>query len=62
MATKAEEKVAKVMQEFESGTLKSSSGETVTSRKQALAIAMAEAGIARDTNTLCLAIVSKGLI
>lgn len=34
-----EDKFAKVMQEFEAGTLRSSSGELVTSRKQAEAIA-----------------------
>lgn len=39
-----DEKVAKVMREFEAGTLRSSSGEIVTSRQQALAIAMSEAG------------------
>lgn len=38
-------KVAKVMREFKAGTLKSSSGEPVKSRKQAIAIAMAEAGM-----------------
>lgn len=43
MATKQDEKVAKVMREFEAGTLKSSSGELVTSREQALAIAHSEA-------------------
>lgn len=37
-------KVAKVMREFENGTLRSSSGELVTSRKQAEAIALSEAG------------------
>lgn len=35
-------KYEKVMCEFEAGTLKSSSGELVTSRKQALAIAQSE--------------------
>lgn len=39
----SEAKIAKVMGEFEAGTLKSSSGELVTSRKQALAIAESEA-------------------
>ena len=38
-----DEKIAKVMCEFENGTLRSSSGELVTSREQALAIAMSEA-------------------
>ena len=43
MATKQDEKIAKVMGEFEAGTLRSSSGEIVTSREQALAIAHSEA-------------------
>jgi len=37
------EKVQKVMGEFKRGTLKSSSGDKVTSRKQATAIALSEA-------------------
>ena len=37
-------KVGKVMGEFNSGALKSSSGQKVTNRKQAMAIAMSEAG------------------
>ncbi|WPH64032.1 coil containing protein [Vibrio phage vB_VpP_1] len=45
MTSEQEKKVAKVMREFESGKLRSSSGETVTSRQQALAIAYSEAGI-----------------
>jgi len=36
-------KVKKVMGEFKRGTLKSSSGKKVKSRKQAVAIAMSEA-------------------
>lgn len=39
-----DEKFAYVMNEFERGELKSSSGETVTSRKQAEAIAYSESG------------------
>jgi hypothetical protein len=35
-------KVDKVMHEWKSGTLKSSSGQKVTSRKQAIAIALSE--------------------
>ena len=35
------DKVKKVMSEFKAGELKSSSGKKVTSRKQALAIALA---------------------
>jgi hypothetical protein len=37
-------KVKKVMGEKKRGTLKSSSGKKVTSRKQAIAIAMSESG------------------
>lgn len=40
-------KVHKVMKEFKSGSLKSSSGQKVKSRKQAIAIAMSESGQAR---------------
>jgi len=36
-------KVAKVMREYKAGKLKSSSGDKVTSQKQAVAIAMSEA-------------------
>lgn len=42
-----DEKVAKVMGEFKRGKLKSSSGKKVTSRKQALAIAMSESGMSK---------------
>jgi hypothetical protein len=45
--TKAQKKVETVMSEYKSGALKSSSGRKVTSRKQAVAIAMSEAGMAR---------------
>jgi hypothetical protein len=38
-------KVALVMREFEEGKLKSSNGELVTSRSQAMAIALSEAGL-----------------
>ena len=41
-------KVAAVMQEFEAGTLRSSSGEKVTSRDQALAIALEESRKVKD--------------
>lgn len=37
-----QEKIKKVMREFKNGTLRSSDGKKVTSRKQALAIAMSE--------------------
>lgn len=40
-------KVKKVLHEFKEGTLKSSSGAKVTARKQAVAIAMSEAGLSR---------------
>jgi hypothetical protein len=44
---KNSKKVAKVMREYKGGTLKSSSGSKVKSRKQAVAIAMSEAGMAK---------------
>lgn len=40
---KASDKVEKTMHEMKEGTLKSSSGEKVTSRKQAVAIGLSEA-------------------
>jgi hypothetical protein len=48
-ATKAEKKVAKVMREYKAGTLRSGStkGPKVKSRKQAIAIALSEAGKAK---------------
>jgi hypothetical protein len=49
--TKAQKKVEKVMSEYKSGALKSSSGQKVKSRKQAIAIAMSEAGMARKKPT-----------
>jgi hypothetical protein len=50
--TKAEQKIGKVMKEYKAGTLKSGKpspgkGPTVKSRKQAIAIALSEAGKAR---------------
>ena len=45
--TKAQKKVEKVMSEYKSGSLKSSSDKKVASRKQAIAIAMSEAGMKR---------------
>lgn len=42
---KMQAKVAKVMREYKAGKLKSSSGDKVTNQKQAIAIAMSEAGI-----------------
>ena len=45
MATKKQDKkVEKVMGEYKEGTLKSSSGAKVTSKKQAIAIALSESG------------------
>jgi hypothetical protein len=44
-------KVKKVMTEFKEGKLKSSSGEEVTDRKQAVAIAMSEAGLSKAIET-----------
>ena len=41
--SKGQKKVGKVMHEFKEGTLKSSSGQKVTKRKQAVAIALSEA-------------------
>jgi hypothetical protein len=49
--TKAQKKVEKVMSEYSAGTLKSSSGKKVTNRKQAIAIALSEAGKSRKTPT-----------
>lgn len=43
MKAKMQSKVQKVMKEYSSGKLKSSSGQKVTSRKQAIAIGMSEA-------------------
>ncbi len=40
---KAQEKVEKVMHEYKKGKLKSSSGDKVKSRKQAIAIGLSEA-------------------
>ncbi len=49
MATpKKPAKVQKVMHEFKTGALKSSSGQPVKSRKQAIAIAMSEAGMSKS--------------
>jgi len=49
MKTKAQKKVGKVMREYKTGTLHSGSkkGPEVTSRKQAIAIALSEAGMAK---------------
>jgi Family of unknown function (DUF6496) len=42
-AGSGEKKIGKVMSEFKHGSLKSSSGEKVKNRKQAVAIALSEA-------------------
>lgn len=44
---KGQKKVKKVMGEYKRGTLKSSSGAKVKSRKQAVAIAMSAAGMSK---------------
>ena len=44
---KGQKKIGKVMGEYKRGTLRSSSGKKVTKRKQAVAIAMSEAGMAK---------------
>jgi hypothetical protein len=43
-----QDKVEKVMKEFKEGALKSSSGDKVESRKQAIAIALSEAGKSKN--------------
>jgi hypothetical protein len=45
--SKAEKKIGKVMGEYKAGKLKSSSGQKVTSRKQAQAIALSSAGMSK---------------
>jgi len=42
--SKSEKKIGKVMGDYKSGKLKSSSGKKVSNPKQAIAIAMSEAG------------------
>jgi hypothetical protein len=46
-ANKAADKIAKVMGEWKDKDLMSSSGKKVKSRKQAIAIAMSEAGMSK---------------
>lgn len=41
-------KVAKVLREFKAGTLKGSGGKKIKDRKQAIAIALSEAGMSRQ--------------
>lgn len=50
-SSKAKHKIEKVMKEFKSGTLKSSSGDEVTDPRQAKAIAFSEARRAHAGNT-----------
>ena len=45
--SKGQKKVATVMREYGKGKLKSSSGKKVTSQKQAVAIALSEAGMSK---------------
>lgn len=45
--TKMKKKVKKVMKEYKEGKLRSSSGDKVKDRKQAVAIAMSEAGMSK---------------
>ena len=45
---KGQAKVRKVLHEFKEGALKSSSGQKVSSRDQAIAIAMSEAGMSKN--------------
>jgi ribosomal protein L21E len=48
MKTKAEKKVGKVMREFKKGELHSGKGgPVVKSRKQAIAVALSEAGLSK---------------
>jgi hypothetical protein len=55
------DKVETVMHEFKRGTLHSGSGEIVTNRKQAVAIAMSEAGKSKPKKVAALrAHVNKG--
>jgi hypothetical protein len=44
---KGKKKVKKVMGEYKKGKLKSSSGDKVTNPKQAIAIALSEAGMSK---------------
>jgi hypothetical protein len=41
-------KIAKVMREFKAGTLKGSDKKAITNRKQAIAIALSEAGMSME--------------
>ena len=50
MFEKKNAKIKKVMHEFKSDSLKSSSGDPVTNPKQAIAIALSEAGAPKKMN------------
>jgi hypothetical protein len=59
--TKAQKKVGKVMREFKSGTLHSGKkGPVVKSPKQAIAIALSEAGMSKPKKMAAGGVVSKG--
>jgi hypothetical protein len=45
--SKGDKKISKVMREYGSGKLKSSSGQKVKNQKQAIAIALSEAGMSK---------------
>lgn len=51
MSKKRDDKVGYVMKEFKDGKLKSSSGDKVTNRNQAMAIALSEAGVKKEMFT-----------
>ena len=44
-------KIRKVMREFKAGTLKSSAGEKVANQRQAIAIALSEAGMSKQSKS-----------
>ena len=59
--TKAQKKVGKVMHEFKTGTLHSGKkGPVVKSPKQAIAIALSEAGMSKPKKMALGGVVSKG--
>jgi hypothetical protein len=45
---KQRQKIARVLREFKAGTLKSSTGEKVANQRQAIAIALSEAGMSKE--------------